>query len=283
MANKTKTKKTRTVAILFVMLLIVLLIWVLGWLVMRGMQEKQNRVMNISQPVSPESLIPRSTYAYENFVWEDDRVTYEDDNWKTVTGIDVSSFQGDVDWDLVAQDGIEFAIIRLGFRGYGNGALREDEYFRQNLEGAMEAGLDVGIYFFSQAISVDEAREEAAFVMGLLDGVGLQHPIYYDWEPIHFDAARTDGLPGDVVTANARAFCETVEAGGYEAGIYFNQHDIYNVIELSKLTDFPLWYAQYNERPDMIYDFWCWQYTDGGDVEGVYTAADLSILFVPKE
>ena len=283
MANKTKTKKTRTAAILAVMLLIVLLIWVLGWLVMRGMQEKQNRVMNISQPVSPESLIPRSTYAYENFVWEDERVTYEDDNWKTVTGIDVSSFQGDVDWDLVAQDGIEFAIIRLGFRGYGNGALREDEYFRQNLEGAMEAGLDVGIYFFSQAISVDEAREEAAFVMGLLDGVELQHPIYYDWEPIHFDAARTDGLPGDVVTASARAFCETVEAGGYEAGIYFNQHDIYNVIELSKLTDFPLWYAQYNERPDMIYDFWCWQYTDGGDVEGVYTAADLSILFVPKE
>jgi len=284
MAKTKKTNKLRNAAVIAVLLAVVLLIGVAAYGIQREIKAKEARLLNISAPVDPESLIPRSTYDVRKFVWgEDGRVTYEDDVWTTRTGIDVSSFQYDVDWEDVAADGIEFAIIRLGYRGYGNGALREDEYFRENLEGALAAGLEVGIYFFSQAISIDEAREEAAYVMKLLDGAELKQPVYYDWEPIYFDTARTDGLPGDVVTANARAFCETIEAGGYEAGIYFNQHDIYNVIELENLTDFPLWYAQYNETPDMIYDFWCWQYTDQGVVEGVATTADLSIQFVRKE
>src|SRR5699024_10816934 len=130
--------------------------------------------------------------------------------------IDVSSHQGEIDWQKVATSGVEFVFIRLGYRGYGSeGTLNLDPYFKQNLAGAKAAGLKVGIYFFSQAISVEEAREEAQFVLSYLAGTQLDYPVVYDWEPISGASARTDGLDSVTLTDCAITFCETVAQAGY--------------------------------------------------------------------
>ena len=226
--------------------------------------------------------IPRSVYGLEGFASENGRVTYEDENWYTVPGIDVSSHQGVIDWQAVAGDGIGFAIIQAGYRGYSDGMCSEDEQFRANLSGAKAAGLETGVYFFSQAVNEEEAREEAAYVLGLLNGEALDLPVYYDWERVESAPARTDEVNGETVTACAKAFCETVEAGGYEAGVYFNQNYVYTLVDLAQLLDYPLWMAQYQTVPDFFYHFTCWQYTDSGTVAGITGPVDLDLRFLEK-
>ena len=224
--------------------------------------------------------VPRNTYAMEGFRKENGRITYEDETRYTQTGIDVSVYQGDIDWNLVAQDGISYAIIQAGYRGYTDGELGEDVQYRTNLTGAVGAGLDIGIYFFSQAVSVEEAREEAYFLLELLAGVEPTLPVFYDWE--RADEGRTRDVSGEMVTDCAIAFCEVIEASGYQAGIYLNQDYIYNLVDLSRLKDYPLWFAQYQDLPDMIYDFTWWQYTDAGTVAGINHPVDLNIWIREK-
>lgn len=209
-------------------------------------------------------------------------VSYEKGEQRAVTGIDVSSYQGEIDWQQVAQAGVEFAIVRVGYRGYGTGVLMEDRLFRQNIQGALDAGLEVGAYFFSQAVTADEAREEAEFLLQSVADYPLTGPMVFDWEPVtgrEEETVRTDGLEGETLTACALAFCQTVEEGGYSPMIYFNQELGYLNYDLSQLTDYRFWLAEYNTPPTFAYSFAMWQYTNEGTVPGIDHPVDLNLAF----
>jgi GH25 family lysozyme M1 (1,4-beta-N-acetylmuramidase) len=148
------------------------------------------------------------------------------------TGVDVSSHQQEIDWQAAADAGVEFAIVRVGYRGYTDGQLFADSMARKNIEGALAAGLDVGVYFFSQATTEDEAREEAWFVLDAIDGYPIRYPVLFDWEGVSDADARTAGVTGPEMTEFAQAFCGEAERAGYTAGVYFNQSYGYNSFDL---------------------------------------------------
>lgn len=201
---------------------------------------------------------------------------------QTVTkqGIDVSSFQGEIDWRKVKEDGIEFAIIRVGYRGYGTGKMVLDEYFEANIKGALEAGLEVGVYYFSQAISQEEAIEEAQVVLEQVKGYDITYPIVYDAEEITTDSARTDGVTVRQLTDNAIAFCDTIEAAGYSSMIYSNKRWLLTKLDLERLNDYKIWFAGYVGIPEYPYDFQMWQYSESGSVAGIDGNVDLNISFM---
>lgn len=197
-----------------------------------------------------------------------------------VTGVDVSAHQGEIDWTQVAASGVEFAMLRAGYRGYGQeGKLMEDEQFSANLRGALDAGLDVGVYFFSQATNVWEAEEEARQLLAALEGYPITYPVVFDWERIHHSPARTDAVEGKTVTLMAEAFCGLVEQAGYIPGVYFNQDMGYLELELDRLQNYVFWLAEYDAAPEFCYDFALWQYTSKGSVPGIKTPVDLNLCF----
>ena len=211
--------------------------------------------------LTPLERMPLNSYDREAFsVDEKGRVTYEKDSRQARTGIDVSTHQKDIDWQAVAADGIDFAILRLGRRGYTEGGLFLDEAFEQNLHGALDAGLEVGVYFFSQAVTPEEAEEEADYILEVLDGQALSFPVAFDWETISGDEARTDGLTGTVMTRCAAAFCKRIEAAGYRPAVYFNRTQGYLHYDLRELVEYGLWLAEYDTVPDFYYHFYLWQY-----------------------
>ena len=226
--------------------------------------------------------VPVCEYDKDLFRLEGSVLFYDDPSVETYIGIDVSSYQGDIDWEEVAADGIQYAFIRVGFRGYGaSGSLNIDRYFEQNIQGALDAGLDVGVYFFSQAITVEEAIEEAELVLDAIEGYDITFPVVFDWETVSSSSARTNGLSGKVLTDCAIAFCERVLADGYTPMVYFNQNIGYTKFELDRLTDYDFWYAQYPKKdamyPAMYYDYQIWQYTSSGTVAGISGGVDMNI------
>lgn len=197
-------------------------------------------------------------------------------------GIDVSSHQKEVDWQAVAASGIQFAMIRAGYRGYTQGSLNVDPYFERNIRGALAAGLDVGIYFFSQAVTVDEAIEEARYTMELISGYPITYPVVFDWERQDKDNSRTRNTSTDAITAAAVAFCETVKKAGYTPMMYASPSKVYNTLgdSMGYLTGYPFWLAHYtkNMAPSSYrYDFDMWQYTSSGRVPGVQGNVDMNI------
>jgi GH25 family lysozyme M1 (1,4-beta-N-acetylmuramidase) len=198
---------------------------------------------------------------------------------KAVLGIDVSYYQKEIDWEAVASSGIEFAMIRLGFRGYTDGILHPDEKVAENLAGAKAAGLKIGAYFFSQAVNVQEAKAEAAYALELLDGITLDLPLAFDWENID-QPARTDTVNKETLTECAIAFCEAVKAAGREPMIYFNRTQAMDMLELDRLTDYEWWFAQYQTVMDFPYRVGMWQYTQTGSVDGITGAVDINVKFV---
>ena len=232
-------------------------------------------------------LTPHENFAVSplrrwQFVTLNDKPHYQGSDFTTRRGIDLSVFQGDVDWDKAAADGVEFAIIRLGYRGYGKGALQPDELFTSHLDGAHAAGIDTGAYFFSQALTAEEGREEAQYVLEQLDGRRMEMPIYFDWEPIAVEDSRTNGYDYAHLTDSAVAFCQTIEAAGYRAGVYINRQQGYYHYDLSRLADYSLWVADYNSYPDFYYRFDMWQYTAGGQLDGIDIQVYMTLMFVPK-
>ena len=224
--------------------------------------------------------MPLNPYDRSAFTVDDQgRLTYEKDGKRAKTGVDVSIYQGEVDWPAVAADGIDFAILRLGHRGYTQGGLFLDETFEQNLKGALDAGLEVGVYFFSQAVTPDEARQEADYILSVLDRQELPFPVAFDWESIPGADARTDGLDGETLTRCAAAFCARVADAGYRPAVYFNQTQGYLHYDLRDLTDYDLWLAEYHAAPDFYYHFDMWQYSHTGHVEGIAGDVDLDLAF----
>ena len=221
-----------------------------------------------------------SPYDWANLDRSDERYRYVvDGEVKSRIGIDVSESQKEIDWQAVARDGIEFAIIRVGYRGATEGGLYTDEQFWANLEGARAAGLDCGVYFFSQADTEDEAREEADFVLKHLNGTPLEYPIAFDSEIVNLNGAAspTAELSNDEMTAIAKAFCTRVEEAGYRPLVYGNKADIsrYNYNEMSHL---PAWWAEYGSpSPTARIPLELWQYSNSGNVDGISTYVDMNI------
>lgn len=231
-----------------------------------------------SQPEKEEDPLPRNTYRSDGFFAENGFLCYNSDGVIGVPGIDVSSYQADIDWEAVKAAGIEFAMIQVGYRGYGSGKLELDDCFLSNMEGALAAGIDVGVYFFSQALTPEEAVEEAEYVLNWIEGYEITYPVAFDWEEVE-QAARTDNMNMLMLTSCAKAFCETIEEAGYDASIYFNQVYGYQQLNLVSLLEYDFWLAEYTDAPTFAYDFQMWQYTNEGTVPGIGGPVDLNICF----
>ena len=194
---------------------------------------------------------------------------------RTARGIDVSKFQGSIDWNAVKADGITFAIIRCGYRGYGSGALVEDSTYRRNIQGAINAGLKVGVYFYSQAINEQEAVEEASMVLSLVSGYSLPLGVYYDTESV--SGGRANALSAAERTACAVAFCETIRGAGYRAGVYSYASWFYNALNFANISKYNIWIAQYRDKLSFSYKYNIWQYTGSGRVNGISKPVDMNI------
>ena len=232
-------------------------------------------------PIIPS--VPKHNYNWENVKSSKNGLKYYTENGKKASyeGIDVSSHQKDIDWAKVKAAGIDFAIIRVGFRGYGTGAILIDEYFTKNIEGALAAGIKVGVYFFSQALNETEAIEEAELVIEQLKKYKskITYPVVYDAEDISNDTARTDGLLGAQITSNCIAFCEKIKEAGYTPMIYANKRWFLTRLDLTRLTDYDMWHAAYVDAPDTPYMYTMWQYSASGKVDGISGTVDLNISF----
>lgn len=225
--------------------------------------------------------VPVNPYESADFSAVNGRVNYTGTAARAMTGVDVSVYQEDIDWQQVKAAGVDFAMIRVGFRGYGpSGILSEDSRFRDNITGALEAGLQVGVYFFSQATNVWEAQEEANLVLNAIKDYNVTFPVVFDWERITNASARTDGLPGGTITLCAKTFCDTVAQAGYTPMVYFNLDLGYLGYDLSQLKDYGFWLAEYRTTPTFFYDFDMWQYTAKGCVPGIKGDVDLNLYFL---
>ena len=193
-----------------------------------------------------------------------------------VMGIDVSSWNGEIDWEAVRASGIEFAVIRCGYRGYTTGSLVEDKYFWQNITKANAAGVKVGLYFFTQAVNEVEAVEEASMVITLCRDHQVDLPIFIDTESTGGNG-RADGLDKATRTLVCKAFCETIESAGYHAGVYASKNWINQMLDYSQLTKYVTWLAEYKEAPTYDGDYQFWQYTSNGWVDGITGRVDLNI------
>ena len=224
--------------------------------------------------------VPVSSFDPSCLVSREGRLEYkEGDNLTALTGIDISGHQGDIDWVKVKESGISFAIVRAGFRTYGGGILTLDEYFRDNIIAAQEAGLETGAYFFSQATTVDEAIEEADAVLDSVAGLDMTYPIVYDWEMILDDNARTDTVSVETLADMCVAFCERIKAAGYTPMVYQNKSTAMRKLDLPRIAQYDFWLAEYGDEPSYYYDYAMWQYTSDGSVPGIEGRVDLNLCF----
>lgn len=229
-----------------------------------------------TEPTLPVLNIPKGPYGPEDFGYQEQyRICTAG---PCLVGIDVSAWQEDIDWPQVKAAGIEFAMIRLAWRGSSEGGIFIDQRAIENYEGAKAAGLQVGGYFFSQAITPEEAVEEAQFLLAMIEGWEFDLPIVFDWE--FAGGPRTDGMEARDITECAKAFCRTIEEAGYDAMLYFNPHMAYHQIYLEELEEYGFWLAMWKEEMDFPYKVDMWQYTDQGSVPGIEGNVDLDIYFI---
>lgn len=211
---------------------------------------------------------------------EDGELEYiKDGEVSSCKGIDVSKYQGDIDWEKVAADGVDYAIIRIGYRGYGTGEIVLDESFEKNVEGALDAGIDAGVYFFSQAISEDEAVQEAEFVLDKIKKYKINGPVVFDTEEVASGEGRMKDISRDKLTDIAVKFLETVKKKGYTPMIYANLKWFVANLDISRLGDYEKWFAAYTTPFYFPYEISMWQYTDAGTVDGIQGNVDMNISF----
>lgn len=237
------------------------------------------------QVLIPKFDMALNRYDRKKFVEKDGFLQY--DSASARLGVDVSEYQGNIDWKAVKNAGIDFAVLRLGWRGSTQGFLNVDETFEQNFTGATDAGLFVGVYFFSQAVTEAEAQAEADFVAETLNGRKLAYPVVFDWETpaaseeVSAGSLRAYGMKGEEVTKIAKAFCDRIQEKGYTPCVYTNKSMAYEFFDLEELKEYDLWYAEYQKAPSLYYDFRIWQYTETGQVPGIEGGVDVNICFKP--
>lgn len=222
----------------------------------------------------------KNTYITENFKLDDaGKMTYYiDDQLASCFGVDLSEYQGVVDFEKLKNEGVDFVILRIGGRGYGSaGKMYTDTNYYSYYKAAKDAGLKVGGYFFSQATNAQEGKEEAEYVLDYVHGMDFDFPIAFDWELIEGDTARTDNVSSTDLTDAAIAFCETIKAEGFEPIVYTNTHLMYYKYELERLKDYDFWIADYENSPSMYYNFTMWQYNIEGKLDGIDGNVDMNI------
>lgn len=225
--------------------------------------------------------LKQHSYVYDNFVLneETNEITYVDDTdvVHSQKGIDVSKHQGKINWEKVAADGVEYAFIRVGFRGSAEGVLVEDEYFKANIEGALENDIDVGIYFYTQALNEEEAIEEAEFVLELIEDYDVIYPVVYDIEEPTSNSARTADMTKEAYTAATLAFCKTIKEAGYKPMIYGNLKTFMIMLDMNQLEEYEKWFAYYNDHVYFPYEFEIWQYSSTGRIDGINGDVDMNV------
>ena len=236
--------------------------------------------VNIPDLDPDASPIPPNTYDNSAFVSNGRYLTYRGDA-PSYIGVDVSSHQKQIDWAQVAASGVDFAMIRAGYRGYYNPTLNKDTYFDYNIQQALANGLDVGVYFFSQAITVEEAQQEAYLLLEWIKDYDITYPVVFDWESVNDEDSRSKDTDGETVTKCALAFCKIIEDAGYLPMTYGSPSKIYaGGIQLEYLQDYPFWLAHYTkdwEPTSFRYHYDMWQYSSTGSVPGIEGNVDLDL------
>ena len=224
--------------------------------------------------------IPHNSFSETDFALDDSGIMHyqgKDGSVKGELGIDVSRFQGDIDWKKVAAAGVKYAFIRVGSRGSSKGKIVLDDHFTVNAEGALANGIQIGVYIYSQAVNDAEALEEAKFVLDTIEPYQITCPVVFDLEKADQDQARTEKVTQDQFTRNAQIFCDTVKGAGYAPMIYGNLKSYTLLLDLTKLTAYDKWIAYYNVPQYFPYEFSVWQYASEGKIDGIEGKVDLNI------
>lgn len=223
--------------------------------------------------------LKKNTYSEDNLTKLDNGELQYTEDGKVIShkGIDVSYHQGEIDWQKVAQDGVEFAFLRVGIRGYGTGKVVLDEQFENNVKGALANGIQVGVYFYSQSVNQEEVLEEARVVLEQIAPYRITGPVVYDAEKV--SDSRTSSLSSTERTDMAITFCETVKEAGYRPMVYLNLDTAFSMLELERLEEYDKWLAHYDSVMYYPYDYKIWQYSESGTVDGINGEVDLNISF----
>lgn len=227
------------------------------------------------------SYLNKNTYQEAGFVYEEPVMKYFDNGAKaSYLGVDISKENGTVDFKKLKKDGVDFVMVRIGYRGYESGNIILDEEYFDNIQLANEAGLAVGVYFESQATTVEEALEEAEFVITNLIEMRVTYPVVFDLGLVSNDTSRIDNIPKTQLTEITNAFCERVKEVGYKPMVYGNKYWLLRKIDLTMLGDYDIWLSQSGELPDYPYEFAMWQYTNTGSVSGISGDVNMNISFI---
>ena len=219
-------------------------------------------------------------YNEEKEIWEGTASYMEGTEKEAKKGIDVSTFQGDINWKKVKNDGIDFAIIRLGFRGYESGKIVLDSKFEDNIKGSLKAGLDTGVYFFTEAVNEKEAIEEAEFVIENLKDYKITMPVVLDVEEsANKEKTRTREVTAEQRTKNVIAFCEKIKAAGYDVMIYGNLKSFMVMMDFEQLEIYDKWFAYYRYPFHFPYKIKMWQYTSSEKIAGIDGKTDVNLMF----
>lgn len=225
------------------------------------------------------------THQNDNYIVQEDGVTHyvEDNTIVSKQGIDISKYQEEVDWKAVSEDGIEYAFVRVGVRGYTKGEITLDETFEDNVRGALKNGLDVGVYFFSQAKSEEEAKEEAQAVLDAIEPFKITYPVVIDVEEINSKQGRTNHLTSSERTKYVKVFCDMIRQAGYSPMIYGNLKTFMVMLDMEELESYEKWFAAYDTSVYFPYEYAIWQYTDAGKIDGVAGEVDRNVSFWKPE
>ena len=228
--------------------------------------------------------MPKNSYNIDNFVIENGFMAYYDDEGKKLShlGVDLSYHQPSVDWDQLKASQVEFVMLRCGYRGYSEGGLIMDEKFREYASKCNEYGIPMGVYFFTQAVTVEEAVKEAEFVIDAIKDFDISYPVAFDTEYVSEETARTNltEISDELRTDMIKAFCERVEEEGYYPMYYASENWVRRNMYFEELSDYDLWAAMYMDENDFLFDHTIWQYTCEGNVPGIDTQVDLNVSMV---
>lgn len=225
--------------------------------------------------------LPKNTYDYTKLVSQSGVMKYYVDGTKTsYFGLDISKNQGYLDYNKLVKSGVDFVMLRVGARGYSTGQLVLDEYYLDNIKGATDASLHVGLYFSSQATTKEEAVEEANMVITQIGTYKIDYPIVFEMETIVNDGSRTASLTKEERTDIAIAFLDTIKAAGYIPMIHGDKEWLLTKVDLSKLSSYDIWLSQEGDLPDYPYQFSMWQYNKNGNIDGISGNVSFNISFI---
>ena len=272
--NKSKIKYT-IIAILIILLFVATI----------ALATSSSNKFEVSEEPEQIVIVPYTDYDWSKLSKDNNHYKYEDENYTSMFGIDVAAHQETIDWKKVKEAGVEFAYIRLGYRGAVEGILHTDLEFEKNYRGATENGIKVGVYWYAQPANIQEIVEEAKYVISVLNNRQLDLPIVFDFEETEFSdgsISRMHGMSGSERTKMAVTFCNEILKNHYDVMIYTNLYWAETFYNWKELEDYPIWYAQYATYPNFNRPLVMWQYDDNGHIDGIDRSVDLDLLFIRK-